>query len=234
MCLLVQLLDLKMSEELVLAQQLLSETSKLGDAVPKLSKVCQKLSKKIKADIHFLTRCQSQPYLQLEDIPSPFTSSNIPYLSGILSVVKESEGVTQVIYDLKRYGIVVDVVCDGGKTWKKVIARNPQSLHLIWAGQGQYGTKDVVKKAEKYIACSKQHNAFIPPEIVYVFCNGVTHEMAEELESKGIRVEGNRVDVSQEVTERLTAVFSDSDESEDEISDDNLEESTVSCFDKRF
>lgn len=199
-------------DELEKAQLLLEETRKLAQANHKLVRVCQKLSRKIKADIQFLEKYNSKKCTFSENARCSVSSSNIPYLSGVLNVVKRSEDVQDVICDLKRYGIVVDVVCNGGKTWKKVVARNPQSLHLIWAGRGQYGTKDVVKKAEKYLECVKLHSEFSPPEVVCVFCNGVTHEMAQALETKGIVVEGERLDVSQEVTERLTAVFSDDSE----------------------
>lgn len=210
-----------MSDELEKAQQLLASTLKLSHTNTKLSRVCHKLVRKIKADIQFLEKCKSKstaaPGGGSQSSPS---SSNIPYLTGVLDTVKQSDEVTEVVCDLRRYGIVVDVVCDGGRTWKKVIARNPQSLHLIWAGKGQYGSKDVVKKAEKYLDCVKIHNEFSPPQVIYIFCNGVTHEMAEELESMGIKVEGERVDVSQEVRERLTAVFSESEDSEESESDD--------------
>ena len=208
-----------MNCELVKAEKLLKETNELTYSDIKLSRVCQKLIRKIKADVHFLNRSGSKTAKSQKSL----SSSNIPYLSGILNVVKQSEDVTQVIYELRKYGIVVDVVCNGERTWKKVIARNPQALHLIWAGKGQYGSKDVVEKAKKYMSCARQHNEFSPPEVVYVFFNGVTHEMAEALEALGIKVEGERVDVSEEVVSQLTAIVSDSEESESD--EDYSEES---------
>ena len=134
-------------------------------------------------------------------------------------MIKESNQVQDVICDMRKYGIIVDVICDNGKTWKKVIARNPQSLHLIWAGKGQYGTKDVVQKSCKYADCAKLHSEISPPQVVCVFCHGVTYDMAEALESKGILVDGERVDVSQEVVDKLVGVFAES--SDDSDSDDN-------------
>lgn len=204
-------------DELEEAQSLLEETNKLAEADKKLSKVCLKLSRKIKADASFLEKFKSQGGTKDNDKKGVLSSSNVPYLSGVLKVVKESDDVQEVICDLRKYGIIVDVVCDGGKTWKKVIARNPQSLHLIWAGKGQYGTKDVVKKAEKYVEAAKLYCEFSPPRVVCVFSNGVTHSMAEYLESKGISVEGERLDVSQEIKERLNECFmNDSDDSDED------------------
>ena len=88
---------------------------------------------------------------------------------------------------------------------------------MIWAGKGQYGTKDVVKKAEKYVEAAKLYCEFSPPRVVCVFSNGVTHDMAEHLESKGIEVEGDRLDVSQETKDRLSECFvNDSDDRDGE------------------
>lgn len=197
--------------ELQKAQVLLEECDRLANQDHSLKRVCQKLARKIKADVAFLEKHADQ-----DDFEG--SSSNIPYLSGVLEVVKESNDVQEVICDFKKYGITVDVVCDGGKTWKKVIARNPQSLHLIWAGKGQYGTKDVVKKAERYSAAAKRYCEFSPPSIVCVFCNGVTYELAKELESINVQVIGDRIPVSEEVLERLNSVLiqdSDSSDSDD-------------------
>lgn len=204
-------------DELEEAQRLLEETQILASSEKRLSRVCQKLSRKIKADASFLEKFYANGGTKENDKKGVLSSSNIPYLSGVLKVVKESVDVQEVICDLRKYGIIVDVVCNSGKTWKKVIARNPQSLHLIWAGKGQYGTKDVVKKAEKYLESAKLYCEFSPPRVVCVFCNGVTHEMAEHLESKGISVEGERLDVSQEMKERLSECFvADSDDSDED------------------
>lgn len=200
-------------DELSKARSLLSEVQTLSQEVPSLTKVCQKLARKIRADTLFLEKQSSRK--PIDEDSNGFSSSNMPYLAGVLKVVKQSQDVKDVLCDLKRYGVTVDVVCDGGKTWKKVVARNPQSLHLIWAGRGQYGTKDIVKKVEKYLDAAQTLCEFSPPQAVCVFCNGITEQMASALEEKGIKVEGERVSVSQEVLDRLKTVEpTDSDDSD--------------------
>ena len=42
--------------------------------------------------------------------------------------------VLKIFKDKAQNVLYVDIVCDNGYTWVKVIARNAQSLHLIWAG----------------------------------------------------------------------------------------------------
>lgn len=199
--------------ELVRAEALLSDICQLEAKDPPLSKVCQKLARKIRADASFLRKYAKDT----KSDDSTLCSSNLPYLSGILDAAKQSKNVTDVICDFRSYGITVDVVADYGKTWKKVVARNPQSLHLIWAGKGQYGPKDIVKKAQKYVEAAKSFCQISPPEILYVFCNGVTFEVAEMIRSLGITVEGECVPVSTETLHRLSSVSADdSDDSDDE------------------
>lgn len=213
--------------ELEAACKLLADTELLAEDNRKLTRVCQKLSKKIKADVMFLEKLNMKAETsksvnkKKSTLPS---SSNIPYLTGIFDVVKHSSDVTDVVCDMKKYGIIIDVVCDGGKTWKKVIARNPQSLHLIWAGRGQYGNKDIVKKVEKYVYSAKLYSDISPPHIACVFCNGVTHEVGEALEKMGVSVEGERVDVSQLVLDKLVGVFDTSSEESEGEANSDLEE----------
>ena len=101
-------------DELDEAQKLLEETNKLAESDKRLSKVCLKLSRKIKADASFLEKFKANGGTKENDKRGVLSSSNVHYLSGVLKVVKESEEVQEVICDLRKYGIIVDVVCDGG------------------------------------------------------------------------------------------------------------------------
>ena len=51
--------------------------------------------------------------------------------------------------------IVIDIICDGGLTWMKVIARNPKSLSQICMGDASYGVRSVIDHAEDYLECAK-------------------------------------------------------------------------------
>jgi len=202
-------------EQLETSKKLLAEIDNLCISEPSRSKFYKKIARKIKADAAFLERHKAKAVSLGTSIESP--SSNLPYITGVLSAVKESTDVQEVICELKQYNVIVDVICDGGKTWKKVIARNPQSLHLIWAGKGQYGTKDIVKKAHQYLRSAQLYRRVSPPHLSYIFCNGVTHDMAEALESLGITVFGEKVPVSQETLARLKMALSDSDSDDEDL-----------------
>lgn len=51
--------------------------------------------------------------------------------------------------------MVVDIVCDKGLTWMKVVARNPKSLSQISMGDARFGVRSVVDQAEEFIECAK-------------------------------------------------------------------------------
>lgn len=61
------------------------------------------------------------------------------------------------IFILDDRKITVDMVCDGGLTWIKVIARNPKSLSQICMGNGSYGVRSIIDQAEEYVMCAQLH-----------------------------------------------------------------------------
>ena len=219
-----------MMEALKQAQQVLAELQATIQSTTddtKLLAAYLKIEKRLKQEVQFL---QKKPTTKTNR-----SSSNLPYLYGVLDVLKQSENVQNVLTDWRKYNIRIDVICGNGKTWKKVVARNPQSLHLIWAGQGQYGSKDVVNTISKYVDAARKESDFSPPDIVCVFTKGVTQEMAEHLETIGVRVEGERVPISDDILRRLQgtqAMLDDSDYSEgsEEYSSDEDAEARSSAF----
>lgn len=212
------LLQSTMEEKIVCALEVQRELSGLAESTAdsKLRTAYQRIEKRLKTEIQFL---QKTPNKRTNK-----ESSNLPYLYGVFEAVKQSQGVLQVICDRRQYKIIIDVVCDNGKTWKKIIARNPQSLHLIWASDGQYGDKDAVKKVVKYVDAAKQESDFSPPRVVCIFTRGVTGEMADYLTNLGVDVQGERVGVSADTLRRLEGVFGDSSASEEESEDLESEE----------
>lgn len=215
------------------AQALIEEVKVMEEKTKdkQLSRVIHRISRKLTAECKQLQKPSKRGDAKKK------TTSNLPHLKGVLQTVKDSTGVQEVICDLKKYGIVIDVICDNGRTWKKVVARNAQSTHLIWAGKGQYGTKDVTKTVKKYLRSAEQFCEFSPPKVVCVFYNGVTREMAEYMEGLGAQVEGERVDVDADTHRRLEALedLEDSEceiDSEDDIScDEDLEADGVAAAD---
>lgn len=200
-------------EQIIEAQELIEEISVMAENArdKRLCRALHRLLKKLRSELKQLHKQEGKTK----------PTSNLPHLKGILQMVKNSTGVQEVICDLKKYGIVIDVICDNGRTWKKVVARNAQSTHLIWAGKGQYGTKDVTKTVRKYLRSAEQFCEFYPPRIVCIFCNGVTRDMAQYMEGLGVSVEGERVDVDADTLRRLQAL-EDLEESEGEF--DSMED----------
>ena len=65
----------------------------------------------------------------------------------------------------------------------KVIARNAQALHLIWAGRGHYGTNTLFFQAEDFLQLAAENPInYAKPNVTFVFFNGVTTPMADALQ----------------------------------------------------
>ncbi|XP_044004748.1 UPF0415 protein C7orf25 homolog isoform X3 [Aphidius gifuensis] len=89
----------------------------------------------------------------------------------------------------------VDIVCDKGSSWIKVIARNAQALTLISLGNSEYGQKSVIDQAKTYLAIAKVHpHRYKSPNVIFHFACGIETILANELEKIGVSVEGQRVD----------------------------------------
>ena len=90
----------------------------------------------------------------------------------------------------------VDIVCNGGSSWVKVIARNAKALTLISQGNAEYGQKSVFDQADSYLKCAKNHpHMYKPPDIIFHFACGIEKPLAYKLENSfGIIVEGEKLD----------------------------------------
>ncbi|CAG0901260.1 unnamed protein product [Darwinula stevensoni] len=130
--------------------------------------------------------------------------SNLHHLKGIVERMHKEPGIIGVLQpfpccsvssDLKSNNpkgkrIEVDVVGDEGRTWVKVIARNPKSLHMNATGEGSYGQRSIVDQGQDFVKVSRDHPVrFHPPLVRFAFLNGLTEEVEKELTSLGVRVE---------------------------------------------
>lgn len=144
-------------------------------------------------------------------------SSNMGHYAGILHAATELPNVTHILQPFSCPGreepLHVDVVAGQGHFWVKVIARKAQALHLNWAGEGQYGEKNIVQQAEDYRVCSEVHPInFKDPKLVFAFYNAVTAPLAKQLEAIGVLICGDRVFVDNSVEQKLEALnLDDSD-----------------------
>ena len=64
------------------------------------------------------------------------------FLAGLLDVIDTFPGTEEVLKcfracrcDKPRPSLVVDVICNHGNAWVKVVARKAQATHLVWAGK---------------------------------------------------------------------------------------------------
>ena len=66
-------------------------------------------------------------------------SSNLSHLEGILGAVETFPDVVEVLKPFPcppmTHPLFVDLICNHGYTWVKVIARKAQALHFVWAGK---------------------------------------------------------------------------------------------------
>lgn len=56
--------------------------------------------------------------------------------------------------------IRIDIVADNGRTWIKVIARNPKALKDIALGCSNYGSKSILDHAVQYIERANSNQCF--------------------------------------------------------------------------
>jgi len=109
--------------------------------------------------------------------------------------------------------VVVDIVCDRGQTWVKVIARSAKSLNLNSHGGNQFGQKSFISQVQEFVLCASQNEVlFEPPTVKILFAYGVTSNLYHKIKRKGAEVVGEIVSVNDDE-------YIDEDETSDEESD---------------
>ncbi|XP_043245981.1 UPF0415 protein C7orf25 homolog isoform X1 [Amphibalanus amphitrite] len=182
---------------------------------------CDKLARKVSAELKFLQKLQRKPHMLKED---HLRSSNMESLQAIADTLSAAEGAVAVLaaFTCPETGerVVVDVVAAGGAEWVKVISRNPAALQRVSLGQGEFGQRSTQEQAERYLAAADgNRHYFRPPTVRFVFSAGVGRRLAERLRARGVTVTGQCID-----DEQLgVAADSDSDSGSDS-SGDELEE----------
>lgn len=126
-------------------------------------------------------------------------STNLIHLNAIVERLLAANEPVNVLKPFKYQNtkLEVDIVCDGGSSWVKVIARNAKALTLISRGNAEYGQKSVFDQADSYLKCAKNHpHMYKPPDIIFHFACGIEKPLAQKLEnSLGIIAEGEKIDV---------------------------------------
>ncbi|CAG9559848.1 unnamed protein product [Danaus chrysippus] len=171
----------------------------------------KKLQRKIRQEIDFLQRLQKSKKVKKEQL----SCSNLRHLEamvdcalrpGVVSVCK----IFHVSNDSK---LLVDIISDDGKTWTKVIARNPRSLSALSSGNSSYGARSIVDQAVDYIECAKLYPCmYQSPKVVFEFVSGIEESLANKLKSKGVVVKGEILSDSKEEEEYEDPFESSDDE----------------------
>ena len=182
-----------------------------------------KLIRKVGAEIKFLETLRKKSSKNKEN---SLSSSNLINIEGIVAAIETFPNVTHVLHPFHCPGyehpLVVDVICNNGYSWVKVIARKAQALHLIWAGEGQYGEKSISIQAQQFLKCAGLHPInFNVPQIVFSFCQGVTSEMRAHLLELGLHVKGELEELDPATAQKLKDIAALSDSS-DEESDESM------------
>ncbi|XP_053592845.1 UPF0415 protein C7orf25 homolog [Microplitis demolitor] len=152
-----------------------------------------KLSRKINQEVKFLTKVRSTGNVKKEYLQS----TNLIHLNAIIERLLISKDAMSVMkpFKFKNSRLEVDIVCDSGSSWVKVIARNPRALTLISQGNGEFGQKSVIDQAESYLSCANLHpHRYKPPDIIFYFACGIENTLATRLEQLGVLIEGQRID----------------------------------------
>lgn len=138
--------------------------------------------------------------------------SNLTHFSAVVNTLAKVNKITCVnkVVLLNDRKITIDIICDDGLTWMKVIARNPKSLSQICMGDASYGVRSVIDHAKDYLESAKINPCLfqIPQvrrhlklllclvdfvQVVFVFVNGLGNNLASKIEKLGIKVEGLRL-----------------------------------------
>lgn len=149
----------------------------------------KKLQRKIRQEIDFLKRLQKTNKFK----PEQLSCSNLRHLGAMVECAKRPGvvAVSKVFHLDSTNKLLIDIVSDQGKTWTKVIARNPRSLSALSSGNASYGARSTLDQAEDYMECAKLFPCmYQTPKVVFELMSGVEEHLANKLKAIGIIVKG--------------------------------------------
>ena len=130
-----------------------------------------KLEKKVKQEVKFLEKFQDgKKFQKLKK--EHINCSNLVHLESFISQIFLVKNPTAVLHPFNLYKgensvfykcvnftdnltdgvvlkkVVVDIVCEEGQSWVKVVARNPRALDLNSQGGNQFGQKSILDQVK--------------------------------------------------------------------------------------
>jgi len=203
---------------------------------PNLQKVTglAKLVKKVRQEVKFLEKFEKVD--KLCDLKKEHIQcSNLVHLHSIINQLFRCKNPVAVMQPYNLYDrdgvllkkMAVDIVCEGGFSWLKVVARNPKALQLNSKGGNQYGQRSIIDQVREFVECSKQNQRmFRTAQVTFVFANGVTHGLARKVRKRGAQVAGDLVGPAEDNAEDESDDDNDTDSDNDACDDDAINDLT--------
>lgn len=202
----------KVEEKIGLGEELISQLEPIVgiDGV-------MKLQRKIRQEIEFLKRLQKSKKVKLEQL----ACSNLRHLGAMVNCAKRPGviSVCKIFHIDVNNKLLIDVVSEQGRTWTKVIARNPRSLSALSSGKASYGARSILDQADDYLDCAKLYPCmYQPPKVIFEFMSGIEESLANKLKAAGIIVKGDILpdSINHEID------LNDDESSEEEIFDNSV------------
>lgn len=168
-----------------------------------------KLEKKVRQELKFLEKFESPENL-IDLKKEHINCSNLVHLGSIIEqlfLVDNPSAVLQpfnLSQDCKVKKIVIDIVCDKGQSWLKVVARNPIALDQNCQGGSQFGQRSFTDQVKELVKCAAQNELlFRVPSVSIIFAAGVTKSLHRKISkvhsiivSKAADIQKNSLDWS--------------------------------------
>ncbi|XP_028156789.1 UPF0415 protein C7orf25 homolog [Ostrinia nubilalis] len=175
-----------------------------------------KLQRKIRQEIIFLKRLLKSKKVKIEQL----SCSNLRHLGAMVDCALRPGvvAVCKVFHIDDESKLLIDIISDEGKTWTKVIARNPKSLTALSTGKASYGARSILDQAEDYLLCASLYPCmYKPPKVIFEFTSGIEESLANKLKTAGVLVKGDILPDSHDYDEDDDNSWS-SDQSDDDES----------------
>ena len=152
-----------------------------------------KLEKKVRQELKFLEKFESpENFIDLKK--EHINCSNLVHLGSIIEQLFLVENPSSVLqpFNLSQDGkvkkICVDIVCDRGQSWLKVVARNPIALDQNCQGGSQFGQRSFTDQVREMVKCAAQNELlFRVPTVTIIFAAGVTKSLHRKISKVTIK-----------------------------------------------
>lgn len=173
-----------------------------------------KLKRKLEAERKFLNSLKACDAKVKE---ASLGCLNLISLKALVKQIENLENITSIyktFKDSQNNILNIDIVYDFGYKWAKIIARNPQALHLKYFCE--YDT-ELIRQAEQYLNTAESNTCnYTVPKILFHFSNGITQALCNKVE-KYVFVSGPIAEVDKDLEEKLRIQAEEELSSDEEI-----------------